>query len=102
MDWLAALVFTVIAITGVSLLFGRRGEDPQTARRLATIERKLDLIMDQLGIVEPEPEVDAMVLEELRQGRKIQAIKRYREITGLGLKDAKDEVEALGRRYGLL
>ncbi|WP_433061268.1 ribosomal protein L7/L12 [Dactylosporangium sp. CS-033363] len=102
MDWLVALAFTVIVITGVSLLTGRRGEDPQTTRRLVAIERKLDLIMDHLGIVEPEPEADPMVLEELRQGRKIQAIKRYREITGLGLKDAKDEVEALGRRYGLM
>jgi ribosomal protein L7/L12 len=28
-------------------------------------------------------------------GRKIEAIKRYREITGLGLKEAKDAVEAM-------
>ncbi|MDX2014392.1 MAG: ribosomal protein L7/L12 [Myxococcaceae bacterium] len=33
----------------------------------------------------------------LRAGRKIEAIKRYRELTGVGLKEAKDAVEALER-----
>lgn len=31
----------------------------------------------------------------LRAGRKIEAIKRYRELTGLGLREAKDAVEAM-------
>ena len=31
----------------------------------------------------------------LRAGRKIEAIKRYRELTGVGLKDAKEAVEAM-------
>jgi ribosomal protein L7/L12 len=38
-----------------------------------------------------DPEIDA----SLRGGRKIEAIKRYRELTGVGLKEAKDAVEAL-------
>lgn len=33
----------------------------------------------------------------LRAGRKIEAIKAYRELTGVGLKEAKDAVEALER-----
>lgn len=40
------------------------------------------------------------VLAELGQGRKIQAIKMYREYTGAGLKLAKDEVERMGRQIG--
>lgn len=40
------------------------------------------------------------VLGELGQGRKIQAIKLYREYTGAGLKLAKDEVELMGRQIG--
>ena len=31
----------------------------------------------------------------LRAGRKIEAIKCYREMTGVGLKDAKEAVEAM-------
>ena len=37
----------------------------------------------------------ASVVESLRQGRKIEAIKRYMDATGLGLKESKDAVEAM-------
>lgn len=40
------------------------------------------------------------ILGELGQGRKIQAIKLYREYTGAGLKLAKDEVELMGHQIG--
>lgn len=38
---------------------------------------------------------DASPEQLLRAGKKIEAIKRYRELTGVGLKEAKDAVEAL-------
>jgi ribosomal protein L7/L12 len=37
----------------------------------------------------------------MAEGRKIEAIKLYREVTGAGLKEAKEAVEALDRRGGL-
>jgi ribosomal protein L7/L12 len=54
----------------------------------------------------PSPEkVDVPFERELvtllGEGKKIEAIKRYRERTGAGLKEAKDAVEALGVRHGL-
>ena len=42
--------------------------------------------------------VDAEVEAHLRSGHKIMAIKRYRELYGVGLKEAKDAVEALEAR----
>lgn len=42
------------------------------------------------------------VLRLLGDGKKIQAIKIYREHTGVGLKEAKDAVEALGEKHGLV
>ena len=36
----------------------------------------------------------------LREGRQIDAIKIHRQLTGLGLKDAKDAVDELRRRSG--
>jgi large subunit ribosomal protein L7/L12 len=39
----------------------------------------------------------AQLLVHLAAGHKIEAIKLYRERTGLGLKEAKDAVEALER-----
>src|SRR4051812_20385993 len=44
----------------------------------------------------PIPEEKMVELADLiSRGKKIEAIRVYRELTGLGLKEAKDEVEAL-------
>jgi ribosomal protein L7/L12 len=40
---------------------------------------------------------DPEVLRLVQAGQLIEAIKRYRELTGAGLKEAKDAVEGLGR-----
>ncbi|MEU7258961.1 ribosomal protein L7/L12 [Streptomyces rimosus] len=66
-------------------------------RRLRRIDRKLDLIMEHLGVEETGPEGMAEIDALLHKGRKIEAIKRYRELTGAGLAEAKDAVE---RREG--
>jgi ribosomal protein L7/L12 len=63
-------------------------------RRLARVERKLDAIADRLGVSTEEPEL-AEVSALLRQGKKIQAIKAYRDRTGADLKEARDAVERL-------
>ncbi|MET8150563.1 ribosomal protein L7/L12 [Actinoplanes sp. NPDC049668] len=57
--------------------------------------------MAHLEIQEPEPDIPGPVLRELLAGRKIQAIKEYREATGTGLKEAKDAVELFARQHGL-
>jgi len=41
--------------------------------------------------------LDGRVVALLRDGRKIEAIKLYRDLTGAGLKEAKDAVESLER-----
>ncbi len=45
--------------------------------------------------------LDAELQALVAAGRKIEAIKRYRELTGVGLKEAKDAVEALMRGASL-
>jgi hypothetical protein len=47
------------------------------------------------GDVALSPEDHEAVLEALRDGRKIDAIKRVRTATGMGLKEAKHHVESL-------
>ncbi|GAA2146117.1 ribosomal protein bL12 [Glycomyces algeriensis] len=74
--------------------------DP-TAEALARIERKLDLVMQHLGLHDyapPAPDPLTEVRALIGQGKKIQAIKVYRELTGVGLKEAKDAVEMLETR----
>ncbi|MFC6017050.1 hypothetical protein ACFP2T_12650 [Plantactinospora solaniradicis] len=76
----------------------RRQRD--TSVRLARIERKLQLVVDHLGIVEPEPALPE-VLRHLQNGKKIHAIKAYRQATGESLRDAKDAVERMAEQRGL-
>jgi hypothetical protein len=42
------------------------------------------------------------IISILGQGRKIEAIKLYREQTGAGLKASKEAVEALAERHGII
>ncbi|WP_328540551.1 ribosomal protein L7/L12 [Streptomyces sp. NBC_00344] len=61
--------------------------------RFARVERQLDLITAHLGVPsELDAELSA-VDALLRQGKSIAAIKAYREITGAGLKEAKEAVD---------
>jgi ribosomal protein L7/L12 len=45
--------------------------------------------------------LESQVLALMQSQKKIQAIKLYRTQSGVGLKEAKDAVEALAARYGI-
>ena len=104
--------------------FGMTYPDP--AERLADLELKVDGLVQlvehlyhQLGVSapsyqplsprrpgaetsgggSPSPATDPQILQAIADGNLILAIKTYRERTGVGLKEAKDAVEAIaGRR----
>lgn len=99
-------VWTVVAIglgvCGVILALGgdAASHRRRTAVRLASIEKKLQVIMEHLDIAEPEPHLPE-VIANLEEGQKIQAIKAYRDATGSGLAEAKQAVEQIARARGL-
>ncbi|WP_370963592.1 ribosomal protein L7/L12 [Amycolatopsis sp. cg9] len=95
MDYGMLLLGVVVLVVVVGL--GSSATDRRLTRvdrRLARVETKLDAIAEKLGVVVEEPGL-AEVVALVREGRKIQAIKVYRERTGADLKDAKDAVERL-------
>jgi len=47
-----------------------------------------------------DPRLPPAFFDALQKGKKINAIKIYREATGVGLKEAKDYVDALEREQG--
>jgi ribosomal protein L7/L12 len=47
------------------------------------------------GFSDQGPAADPRLLELVQAGKTIQAIKLYRELTGVGLKEAKDAVDAM-------
>ena len=55
----------------------------------------LKQIAKKIGI--PEPSEDSEIKAFIAEGKKIEAIKRYREITGAGLKEANDYIDKLIR-----
>lgn len=85
-----------------------RAEIAALRRRVDTLEATLAAVCERTGVTPPPPapgsegaaERDPRLRELLAAGKKIHAIKRYRELTGAGLKEAKDAVDALDRRYG--
>jgi len=87
---------------------------PDLYPRIRALEAQVAQLMAHLGLaapVGPPPGwgapgavmaapgamgMPADVVELARRGDKIEAIKRYREITGVGLREAKDAIDALG------
>ena len=74
--------------------------------RIRRLEQQVDHLYRHLGLA-PLPgaggstSTDAELLALVNDGKKIHAIKRYRELTGVGLKEAHDAVDELERRYRL-
>lgn len=67
--------------------------DPALNAKIARIEKKLDVIMQSLGLSLPQDDLDD-VRALISQGKKIQAIKLYRERTGCQLYEAKQAIDA--------
>jgi ribosomal protein L7/L12 len=63
--------------------------------RITELENRLDFLYARLGIayVTDQPAVDSRIMDALKQGNKIEAIKIYREIYNVGLAEAKRAVE---------
>ncbi|KMS68919.1 hypothetical protein ACM01_37220 [Streptomyces viridochromogenes] len=89
---IAVLFLVLAAFGGIMTLQSRISQADQ---RVARVERKLDLVLDHLGLDGEDPRMGEVV-SLVRTGRQVQAIKVYREITGAGLKEAKDAVDRLG------
>ena len=91
--------------------------EEELSHRIADLELKVhylvtlvDNLYAQLGVAIPTadgiapggaaagPPVDPQIQAAIASGQLIAAIKRYRELTGAGLKEAKDAVEAMAGR----
>ncbi len=91
-------------------LFSDKPEEPGRTQRLDALEARVQqleatvaLLTQRAGSPAPAPttvaglstDVLARVQQLKRDGKPVQAIKVYREATGVGLKEAKAAVEAL-------
>ena len=70
----------------------------QLRARIAELEAKVDFLYKRLNVeyLENNQAIDSRIIELVKQGNKIEAIKIYREMYNVGLKEAKDAVDQLG------
>ncbi|MDY4950037.1 MAG: ribosomal protein L7/L12 [Clostridium cadaveris] len=64
------------------------------------IESKLNTIIEHFGITDPfikkiDDEMKDEIIKLVEANKKVKAIKKVRDITGMGLKEAKDYVDKL-------
>jgi hypothetical protein len=101
MLWLLPLVFGFIGLCALTVASGflmvarRSGDDLAGATTMRELREQARQIRERPAAAAPDPATLARIAEELRRGRKIEAIKLYRRATGVGLKEAKDQVESL-------
>ena len=90
-DYFWIWVIVALSVSGLSVYL-----KPKDQARLRRLESKVDLLLEHAGLTD-EHKIAAPpdVLEALRRGDKIAAIKFYREATGAGLAEAKEQVEAI-------
>jgi Ribosomal protein L7/L12 C-terminal domain len=77
--------------------------DSADDERIVRLERQVDFLFRRLGIdpdlaLAQDDELPAALYDAIGRGKLVQAIKIYREATGVGLKDAKDAVDAIAGR----
>ena len=97
---IAVLILCVVLVIG--MLSTRMSKIEQRIAKVSGIDAKLDLLLQHAGLkYDPYKNLPRELVEAVRSGRKIEAIKRYREASAVGLKEAKDFIEEVQRRGGL-
>jgi ribosomal protein L7/L12 len=68
-----------------------------TNKRLAEIEEQLERLSEQAGLpyARPMADVPEEVIEIARGGDMLGAVKRYRELTGVGFDEAQELIQGL-------
>jgi ribosomal protein L7/L12 len=95
-----SIVFAVVILLLAVAVAIRRAHVHRTVDELAKRQRrseaKIDLLLKHAGLTyDPHANVPPGVVEALRAGKKIEAIRQYRMATGADLKEAKEFVESL-------
>jgi ribosomal protein L7/L12 len=94
-----AIVVGTAIVVGWTVLLVRLSSVERRLNRLSRLDAKVDALLAHAGITFDEfRDVPPDVREALERGETILAIKRLRQATGLGLKEAKDFVDEIRRR----
>lgn len=88
-----AITIGLISLMGISTAISQLRND------IARMNTTLDKIAKQLGVPDTITEnIDNELKSLISGGKKIKAIKRYRMVTGLGLKESKEYIDSLSEQ----
>jgi len=94
-----SLLIGIIIGTGAAMVLMRLAALERRLDRLSRLDAKVDALLEASGVAfDPKRDVPVGVQEALDQGETILAIKRLREATGIGLKEAKEFIDEVRRR----
>ncbi|MFF8973826.1 hypothetical protein [Streptomyces sp. NPDC014995] len=91
---MSTAMLVVIALTGIVTIVTVESRASRLDRRIRALDRKVDLLLEHLQIRNDDPQL-ADVAALARDGQDVAAIKKYREITGAGLLEAKQAVDRM-------
>ncbi|GAA0076120.1 DNA-binding protein [Clostridium sp. CTA-5] len=85
---------TIFGIAVVGLLLWIVSSISQMRTDITRINKNLNKIAEQVGVPDTiTDELKSLILE----GKKVEAIKKYRIATGIGLKEAKEYIDSLSK-----
>lgn len=88
-----AIIIGLITLIGLSTTISQMRND------IARLNTTLDKIAKQIGVPDTITEnIDNELKSLILEGKKIKAIKRYRMVTGLGLKESKEYIDYLSEQ----
>lgn len=89
-----AIIAAIVFLAAGSCFSAYR--QPRESARLYRLEAKLDLLLKNASLAyDPQADVPPGVLDAIRRDQKLEAVKLYRDGTGVSLMDAKRAVEEL-------
>ncbi len=93
-------VFLSIAVgVGIALVLTRLSVIEQRLHRLSRLDAKIDALLRNERVTFDEfQDCPPDVREAIDRGEMVLAIKRYRQATGAGLKEAKEAIDEVRRR----
>jgi len=90
---------TIIWVTlGIAVLISIESNITRLRKDIKHLNITLEKISKQIGVPEPEKDaIDVQLKDLIKEGKKIEAIKKYRAVADIGLKEAKEYVDVLSK-----
>lgn len=90
-------IWLLVAII-IGFVLGRLSRSSSDGN-LMRIERKLTMLTEHFKLKwDPTVGVPEEVLAQVRAGNRVEAIKLYRELTGIGLKESHELIDQIDKR----